>query len=400
MRRSWIEVLSVFGVICGLLACDSLSPRSANPSLGGGDLDPCAETTQTTLLDWDESSELGTPQEAFEKVEGQCAGSLRWNGKTDLADVAADGDIVMSVDVELDHESARLITHGRSHRGPPLRCPSELEVDAKVSLRSDDGRIDVQANTKARFREGVASSLVFTLPKSEQRGSLSLRERKGETIALNFELDGASENCAGEIMVTTTSTGADGTGRGAAGRIGAWSASGCPTSQEPFELEREVAGSTLPELIETAWDGRTFEGTWSDGSTATLSLQVELIAGAAVCGEHRNGDFIVTLPVEARYSTDDGRLEQRAAAANVRAELRDGELDQLSLWISDELTCETTGSQLAYTQADCTQLKAATVQLGLNNSGGEDSVPSDGGLNVYFLPRFGELPAPDRLSLH
>jgi hypothetical protein len=351
-----------------------------------------------TLLDWDETSELGAPSEVFEALEGQCEGALRWNSNTDLADVAADGDAVMSVDVELDHESARLITFARSHRGPRLPCSSELAVDAKVSLRSDDGRIDVRANTKARFRKDMASTLVFTLPKSEQRGSLVLRERKGETIALNFELDGAGANCAGDIMVSASSTDTDGVGRGEAGRIGAWSASGCPTGQTPFDLQQEVAGSTLPELIETAWADRKLEGTWTDGSAATLSLQVELIAGAAVCGEQRAGNLIVTLPVEARYSTDDGRLEQRAAAANVRAELSGGELHMLSLWISDELTCETTSSRLAYTQADCTQLKAATVQLGLNTSGG-DSEPSDGGLNVYFLPRFGEPAAPDKLSL-
>lgn len=391
--------IEVLVVLFGLLACDSLSPRSENLSQGG-DPDPCSEHTQTTLLSWDEQTEVGTPAEVFESLEGRCQGALRWNSKSDLADVAADGDIEMSVDVELDHDSARITRHDRGHRGPALRCPSELEVDAKVQLRSDDGRIDVSAKTKARFREGVASSLVFTIPKSEQRGSLSLRERQGETVALNFELDGAGANCAGEIMVTTTSTSADGTGRGAGGRIGAWSASGCPTSQEPFDLNEEVAGSTLPELIEEAWGERMFEGTWTDGSTTTLSLQVELIAGAAVCAEHRGGDFIVTLPIEARYSTEDGRLEQRAAAANVRAELSDGELAKLSLWISDELTCETTGSRLAYTQADCTQLKAATVQLGLNNAGGPDSSPSDGGLNVYFLPRFGELPEPDKLALH
>lgn len=396
MRRG-IDVLRVFG-LAACFACDSLSPR-ADGSLAGGDPDPCTESAELTLLGWEDDSELGTPRAAFQALEGQCEGALRWNSSTDLADVAADGDATMSVDVQLDHEHARLVEHTRV-RGALAACPSELETDARVELRSDDGRIDVKVSTKARFRKGAATTLLFTIPKKEQRGTLVLRERRGETTALNFELDGAGANCAGEIMVTTASVGADGTGRGAAGRIGSWSASGCPTGQRPFELTQTVAGSTLPELIEQAWNGRTFAGTWSDGSPATLSLQVGLLAGAAACEEQRGETVIVTLPVEARYSTDDGRLEQRAAAANVRAELSASrELENLGLWISDELTCESTDSRLAYTQADCTQLKAATVQLGLNIRAGEDSVPSDGGLNVYFLPRFGALPQPDKLSL-
>lgn len=396
--RGFINLLRVFGLCCGAIACDSLSPRTSNPRQGG-DPDPCTDSAKITLLDWEDDSELGSPRAAFEGIEGQCEGALRWNSSSDLADVAADGDVTMSVEVQIDHEHARLIEHARVG-GALSACPSELEVDALVKLSSDDGRIEVNASTKARYRKGAATTLSFTIPRSEQRGTLVLRERKGETTALNFELDGAGANCGGEIMVTTASVSADGTGRGAAGRIGTWSASGCPTGQAPFELTQTVAGSTLPELIAEAWNDRTFEGTWTDGSRATLSLRVGLLAGATACEEQRAGSVIVTLPVEATYSTDDGRLEQRAAAANVRTELSEGrELINLALWISDELTCESTDSRLAYTQADCTQLKAATVQLGLNNAGGEQSVPSDGGLNVYFLPRFGELPKPDKLSL-
>jgi hypothetical protein len=151
-----------------LFACDSLSPRSENPSQGG-DSDPCADNAQVTLLDWDEESELGTPEAAFAALEGQCDGALRWNANSDLADVAADGDVVMAVAVQLDHQSARLIRHEHpiGTRGTRLDCPSELEVDAEVELRSDDGRIDVKAKTKARFRQGLASTLVFTLPKQQ-----------------------------------------------------------------------------------------------------------------------------------------------------------------------------------------------------------------------------------------
>jgi hypothetical protein len=384
-----------------MLSCDSFGPRSESPNQGG-DPNPCDGNTESVPLSWDEESELGTASQAFDGLEGQCQGALHWNSDSDLADVNVDGNVSMSVEVTLEKASARLVrARSRDQRGPSISCPSELQVDAKVELHSDDGRISVKANTKARFRAGSTTTLAFPLAKNDQRGSLILRERKGETIALNFELDGAGANCAGDVMVTTTSVGAGGTGRGEAGRIASWSASGCPTGQAPFDLEQDVGGNTLPQLITETWNGKKFDGIWSDGSSATLSLHVELLAGATACAEPRAESVTVTLPVEARYSTDDGRIEQRAAAANVRAELltQTGDVDNLSLWISDELPCESTESRLAYTQGDCTKLKAATVQLGLTSASGSESVPSDGGLSVYFLPRFGELPKPDKLSL-
>jgi hypothetical protein len=83
----------------------------------------------------------------------------------------------------------------------------------------------------------------------------------------------------------------------------------------------------------------------------------------------------------------------------VRAQLStDNELRDLSLWISDEMTCSSTNSQLDYTPLDCTQMKAAAVQLGLSGSG----AISDGGLSVFFIPRFSDeqqRPARARLTL-
>jgi hypothetical protein len=106
---------------------------------------------------------------------------------------------------------------------------------------------------------------------------------------------------------------------------------------------------------------------------------------------------VVTQPVEVRYSTDDGRLAERKTTASVRAELTsEDHLGELSLWISDEMNCTSPSSQLDYTPADCMQMKAATVQLGLNSSSGA----SDGGLHVYFIPRFGDArPERDTLAL-
>jgi hypothetical protein len=393
MRLWWIGALHVIGLAAGsvVLGCDGLSLRVESRNDLDGDPEACGGDTKTTHVAWDAESELGTPAQAFQAIEGRCEASLRWTAQSDLApELDPSRTASMHVEVQLDHDSVRLLERTATSES----CASELDVDATVTLRSDDGNIDATAKTKLRYRPDVPATLGFSLTNDEHHGALSLRERQGESAMLRFVLDGAGMNCAGDITVSNSSMSADGTGRGVAGRIGSWSASGCPTGQAPFDVAREVAGGTLPELIERAWDGRSLEGTWSDGAQTTLSLQVSPLM-AASCSEPRAGFDVVSLPVEVRYGTDDGRLEARVTKASVRAELaRDGEaLHSLSLWISDELTCETSDSRLSYTQASCTQLKAATVQLNLSSAGDDTS------LNVYFIPRFGEQPKPDTLSL-
>jgi hypothetical protein len=392
LRSVWLAVFCL-----GSWGCDSLGTRKNSPA-STGDLHPCDGVPEVTALQWEDYTELGSPTAAFTGIEGQCDGALRWSGDSEAKTGAA---VSMHVEVQLDHASARLVQH-TDRKQHSSGCPNELEVSARVALHSSDGEVEVSENTKTkvRYRPATATTFGFTLTPDEHRGSLLLQQRKGEATTLSFELDGAGANCAGEIMLSTTSTAADGTGRGAAGRLGSWSASGCPLGQTPFDIEQAIGDSTLPALIAVAWNERVFKGTWEDGAQAKLSLQVTPLT-AASCAEQRAQTRSVTQPVEVRYSTDDGRLTARKTTANVRAGLTpEDELSELSLWISDEMTCSSTDSRLDYTPTDCTHMKAATVQLGLSSAGGADSEPADGGLNVYFLPRFGdELPDRDTLTL-
>ena len=386
----WLAVLCLAS-----LGCDDISTRTSSAATKGGDLNPCDGEPELTDLQWDDDSELGSPAQAFANIEGRCEAALRWRSDTEAKTDSASSTSAMSVEVELDHASTRLVQH-TDRKGQRNSCPAELEVNARVVLHSSDGAVEAKEMTKVRYRPDAPTTFGFTLARNEHRGSLMLQERKGQTTTLSFELDGAGDNCAGEIMLATTSTAADGTGRGEAGRIGTWSASGCPLGRTPFDTQEPIGDSTLPELIADTWDGQELEGTWKDGAQTKLRLNVMPLS-AATCAEQRAQMRVVTQPVEVRYSTDDGRLVERKTTASVRAGLTEhNELSELSLWVSDEMNCSSPDSQLDYTPTDCTQMKAATVQLGLNTSSG----PSDGGLNVYFIPRFGdEKPDRDTLTL-
>jgi hypothetical protein len=102
---------------------------------------------------------------------------------------------------------------------------------------------------------------------------------------------------------------------------------------------------------------------------------------------------VVTLPVSVTYGTDDGRIREHTAPASVRAVLTKAEdhVTSLALWLSDELRCDTSDSELAYTQADCNTTLGVTLQLGLNASLGSAGSFGDR-LTVYFTPRFSAEP--------
>lgn len=396
MEITRTRVLRILGlaVMAGSLGCDDISVRSNNTGSSSlqADRERCDGEPEVTELEWDEDSELGSPAQAFSGIEGECDGALRWSSE---AEAPTKKPASMHVDVQLDHASARLVQHTDRNQ-QRSGCVAELEVDARVGLQSDDAAVAAHESTRIRYVPNAPTTFGFTLTRDEHRGALMLQDRKGATTMLSFELDGARANCAGEIMVATTSTSSDGTTHGSAGRIGTWSKSGCAVGQTPFDIEQAIGDSTLPALIEDAWNGRELDGTWEDGAQTKLSLHVMPLT-AATCSEQRDSTRVVTQPVNVRYSTEDGRLAERETTANVRAQLStENTLRELSIWISDEMTCSSTTSQLAYAPVDCTQTKAATVQLGLSSSGA-----SDGGLNVYFIPRFADQPPPrDTLTLH
>lgn len=128
MQVPQLRVTRLVTLLCsGLLACDTFGPQAPDSRFTGIDL-PCDGADSQQSIGWEESSLLGVPAVRFAAFEGQCEAPLRLNTtKGDLAPSRS----TMQVEVQLDHETARLVEHTdnrSSSTGPgtTARAPSCL----------------------------------------------------------------------------------------------------------------------------------------------------------------------------------------------------------------------------------------------------------------------------------
>jgi hypothetical protein len=395
-------------LVSAMLLVQACSPdedceRCGDPEGGarpaGGLSNPCGGEAVSVALEWMAQSEHGSPSEVFGPAEGSCQAELTWDGAAfdDRSIEPAAGRTRVTVELTLDHASARWIEPRDPQGRPSALCGPYLEVDGHVTIDTENGTFRTQSQvTMRRARDSRPFTYGISQALAEHEGSLSIELRDGESGSLEYRIDGSGA-CAGEIVLTVSGS-SNGMGWGGGGRFAQWSDTACPLGQTPFDLSesRGADGRTLPSLIEELWNDAVYAGTWRDGTGADLSLDVEVSTGIA-CNEQDR----VLVPVRATYATSDGRLQRRTADATVNAWLRaDGSPRQLDFWLSDDLVCANENDTLDYGPAECAEIERATVQLGFNYYGNGPPAVGNDGLHVYFAPRgAGEPPTGDSLEL-
>jgi hypothetical protein len=378
---------------CDAVDDDGSSDRGGDADLSCGDGGRCGigECTDagTDAVEWSDAIAVGgSAEEAFGSVEGSCEAPFTWDGagwEPNRVEPPS-GQTTVTVRVELDRQSARLghvDSGGRTGPG----CEDVLSVEGHASVRTADGAFDDEADVTLQYRESHGpSTFGFQVALEDLGGTLAVELEGDARGSLGYTLSGADAACAGDVRLNIT-TSRDGIGMASSGTLASWSSSGCPVGEVPFDANEPAAEGETPiaDAIAAAWSDASYPGEWDDGSPTELNVRVE-VPNAAGCREDGGA---VLIPVRATYGTADGRIEEHAADATVRAGL--GPNDEtlgLELWIDDLLRCEDPGGAIPYTLAGCDELESVQIQLGIHSNGGEISF-SDSGLNAYESRRDG-----------
>jgi hypothetical protein len=350
----------------------------------GGIANPC-EGAEAQPMAWDETTALGvSAKEVFEAVGGSCRAPFWWDGHgfEPGAIEPTTGQTEVLVELELDHGSARFFEP--PDEGASQACPSTLEIDAHVRIRTDDGRFDDEGDAVVRYRHDV-QLLSFARDTEALGGSLSITPAEGESAQLSYTLDGAGESCAGEVSVATAGSSGQGLAHGSVGVFGSWSRSGCRPGERVQDLSERVDGlGTSPRaLLEQTLGELTLQGSWDDGTRAALTLSVEIEATEG-CADAQG---VLAIPLALSYGTSDGAVAMHTAPAAARLSLVSSSRG-FSLWLSEQLECDgASDTSLAYTLTACDALQSVELQLGLDHDGAV--LRSAEGLNAYEYLRDG-----------
>jgi hypothetical protein len=268
--------------------------------------------------------------------------------------------------------------------------PSSIGADAHVHLESKDGTFVVDADVPAEYStyEGGAVALNFSISSADLGGSLSIRPKSaGTSVQLAFNVEPLGNGCIGTISLDTAMS-MPGGGFATSGNFGSWSDTGCSVGQKSIALDApgQNGTSSLSAIIDKAWSKAAYSGTWDDGTTTELNVELGALPAKA-CLDAIPGDR-VTLPVQVTYDTADGRVQSHAVAADLTVLGYGNAQPELELNTNEDFACDTAAATLPFTPADCGALSHIVMQLSLSSLGGSTN---GGNFTVY---KYGKPPDP------
>jgi hypothetical protein len=343
--------------------------------------DPCADAGSEAVA-WDEPLDFGdSAEQIFGGVEGSCEAPFVWDGEGAGTSIEPPrGESTVTVTVELDRQSVRV--HRRLQRGVgTIGCEPTLTVDGHVSVRTEDGVFDDEADVTLTYGERTGlGTISYVVELQDLGGTLSAELGERERGGLFYESSGADSACAGRILLGFESS-RGGETTSSIGRFASWSSSGCPLRETPFDPHAPGpdGGPSAADQITELWGDVSYPGQWDDDSATALELSVEVPATDSC----RESGGHATVPVRVTYGTTDGRIESHAADAYVNVGLDVA----LALNIDETMRCDDTVDPLPYTLRGCHQLETVNLQLLINYDRGELDVTQ--GLTAYEYHRGG-----------
>ena len=332
------------------------------------------QVVSSTLAAWTDLADAGISEQAFSAMVGTCSAPFTWDASGWTGTLTVNpptGSSTITATVTLNQSSLRLVQTGATASAPEaykyLCRSSRFEVDALVTLALPGSNVVVDYPATLTVGDGNAPSNLQFVVDSAQFGSwLAVAQLgAGTTVMMTVEMAPINQACSGNItMTTTTSQGSSGTGF-AQGSFASWSDTGCKVGTAPVDLSQPYQGVDITAAIGNAFNKTNLTAGWDDDSVTTLNLGVSVTPGL-VCAEATGSNTVVTVPVNIQANTADNRVVSLAGQGTVRASFVGGALNDLELWLSTDLTCQSTTDVLPYRSVDCGQVRSVTAQLGTN----------------------------------
>ncbi|MCP4603362.1 MAG: hypothetical protein GY847_23075 [Proteobacteria bacterium] len=362
-----------------------------------GDDDSC-ETVSTVGVEWEETTDIGTPMEIFSGLSGSCEAPFVWDGAGwddgSLTITPINGEGMATVTVELDESSAKLVEQKATEdTWGDMMCDSYMSVDALVTVDILGSRVVSKKKTvlkASKDRSGLSLTLSFGEDAMKKwllgTEALSIVKQQEDTnIQMIIEMMPVGISCIGEVSLMTDRALGDGTAVGSMGPLGGWSDNGCGMWEESIDLEEAMGTNALQTALIETFDNQTFPGAWQeyedqqDGDETTLLVEVELVK-TRVCVENKDS---FEVPVNMTANTSDGIIDNLMGRGSVSVSIDNSAVEYIGgIWASIDLKCESKSDTLPYTPADCNAIESVEAQLGIGNP-----EENEGDLSLYIYNR-------------
>ena len=358
------------------------------------------KVSTTTPVAWTEPTALGSPEQLFSAFAGTCQAPFQWDASAWSGTVTVtppQGQSTLTATVALNAASARLVTHTAAS------CPDTLQIDGTATLELPQGKVADQQPFTLSASAGMAPTAIsFVLKESDFGPWVSIQKLDpSSTLSLPITVSPPGRACSGQVGFSSQTV-KNGVGSGAGGPFASWSDTGCGVGQIGVSLAQPWQGIDLAATIAAAYGQATLSGTWSDSGTTALALATSTTATVACAETFSTGFTVVTVPVDVRASTADGRVQGLSGQGNVRVTVNQASLWQLDLNLSTDLTCATQADTLAYPGARCAIERQVTAQLHFTRYL-SDRATDGGSLELYVYgrqsPQTGAADRVDRLTL-
>jgi hypothetical protein len=225
-------------------------------------------------------------------------------------------------------------------------CMPWLEVDVKVTVKSDEGALDESFDATLRARNEMLGT-VFVSPEPDELGGSFAPEQILQPdfelaqldLNINFTPFGVSGRFNGVFETMRSGSGNDAAIGGAAGdkpfaEIGR---EGCGQyyGAFPVPLDQMVEATTGADVVELVTSARDLAVSWSDGtsSTATLAFTPSQSGACVLLDDHFYDGVTLLVDGQVALQSADGKVDA-LWAASARAELPEsGALQQVKLTV-------------------------------------------------------------------
>ena len=258
-----------------------------------------------------------------------------------------------------------------------------MQLDGTVTLDLPEGNV-VRERPFTLTASDWELPKILTSPLNEQDfGSWVSIQKLDEVVAFSgaANVSPVARACSGQILLGYSRS--QGAGSSAVGPLAIWSNSDCPAGSEAVDLAAPWNGVDIASAIASAFAHRTVAGTWSDGTTTTLTLTSSLPTTTACADRSSPADVQMTLPVDVLVDTADGRVRGLAGRGTIHVPvyLPQSDILRLQLSFDTDLVCANDADTLAYVGADCATVRQVLARLDVDT----DPINSIANVVLAFL---------------
>lgn len=321
--------------------------------LGGGGY---CDATKRVLKSTSEDVDLGfTAADILAFAEGTHEESIRWHDSF-IATLGPEmGEHKVTVTVHNNDGEVRLMTPKTEAGGgtgiePAIDigtvggCSPWLEIDVKVTIKTDGGALDESFDATLRARNALFATL-FTHPDPKHLGGSfapkEILEPGFELTQLDLSIGFTPFGMSGlfDGVFTQQSNDSVGAAAGGGGAFADFGRTDCKYNSFAVGLDDMVEGAAAQDVLDRIGGARDLAIKWSDGSstTAKLSFTPSSDGACVLLDDMQAGDVDFVVGGEVALTSEDGKV-MASWKANARGHLDDaGKVEQVRLLLDNDL---------------------------------------------------------------